>query len=131
MTRRWFLLTTLLATNAASQSPDETLAVFAPLASALSGGDGEAFMKPFDRKMENYAKLRDNVLALLARYDVTSSIELNRVNGSDVELDWYLELHSKQAAGNSERRNQTVTARLEKKRIIFLEPVAFFRPTAS
>ena len=123
-------MTTVLASTLSAQSGSEVLAVFAPLASALSNGDGEAFMKPIDRQMPGYAQLRDNIMALLARFDVTSSIELNSANGDKVELDWYLELHSKQAAGPNERRSQIITARVVQKRIVSIEPVGFFAADA-
>lgn len=129
MTRRYLLTSTLLASNALAQAGGDVLAVFAPLASALSNGDGEAFLKPMDPKMPGYPQLRDHVLALLARFDVTSSIELNSVNGDAVELDWYLELHSKQAAGPNERRHQIVSARIIQKRIVSIEPISFFAPS--
>ena len=129
MTRRFLVLGSLVAITAAAE--DGVLEVFEPLASALSAGDLEGFLKPFDRKMADLAVLRETISALIARFDITSSIELLRSAPAKVELDWYLELHSKEAAGVSERRRQTVTATVEKKRILSIAPLQFFAPTAN
>src|SRR5882757_4786179 len=102
MTRRCLLLGWAAAGAAIAQ--DGILEVFEPLASALSTGDVEGFLKPFDRQMPGLSKLRENVSALVARFDVTSSIELIRSDSGTVDLDWYLELRSKEGAGVAERR---------------------------
>src|SRR4051794_29162062 len=130
MTRRHLLMASLVAGCAMAEDDASVLEIFEPLASALSNGDVASFMKPFDRSMPNRGKLRENVAALIARYGITSSIELVRVEAGTVELDWYLELRDKEAAGVSERRRQTVTARVEKKHILSIEPVEFFAPKA-
>jgi len=129
MTRRCLLLGWPAATAAIAQ--DNILEVFEPLASALSTGDVEGFLKPFDRQMPGLGRLRENVSALMARFDITSSIELIRSDSGTVELDWYLELRGKEGAGVAERRRQTITATIEKKRIRFMAPLDFFAPTAN
>jgi len=129
MTRRCLLLGWPAATAAIAE--DNILEVFEPLASALSTGDVEGFLKPFDRQMPGLGRLRENVSALMARFDITSSIELIRSDSGTVELDWYLELRGKEGAGVAERRRQTITATIEKKRIRFMAPLDFFAPTAN
>jgi len=129
MTRRCLLLGWPAATAAIAQ--DNILEVFEPLASALSTGDVEGFLKPFDRQMPGLGRLRENVSALMARFDITSSIELIRSDSGTVELDWYLELRGKEGAGVAERRRQTITATVEKKRIRSMAPLDFFAPTAN
>jgi len=129
MTRRCLLLGWPAATAAIAE--DNILEVFEPLASALSTGDVEGFLKPFDRQMPGLGRLRENVSALMARFDITSSIELIRSDSATVELDWYLELRGKEGAGVAERRRQTITATVEKKRIRSMAPLDFFAPTAN
>ena len=121
----------MVAGRAGAGDGPSVLEIFEPLASALSTGDVEGFLKPFDRRMPNLAMLRDNVSALMAHFDITSSIELIRSDAATVELDWYLELRSKEAAGVAERRRQTITAAIEKKRIRSIAPLQFFAPTAN
>jgi hypothetical protein len=129
MTRRCLLLGWPAATAAIAE--DNILEVFEPLASALSTGDVEGFLKPFDRQMPGLGRLRENVSALMARFDITSSIELIRSDSGTVELDWYLELRGKEGAGVAERRRQTITAAVAKKRIRSMAPLDFFAPTAN
>jgi len=129
MTRRCLLLGWPAATAAIAE--DNILEVFEPLASALSTGDVEGFLKPFDRQMPGLGRLRENVSALMARFDITSSIELIRSDSATVDLDWYLELRGKEGAGVAERRRQTITATVEKKRIRSIAPLDFFAPTAN
>lgn len=131
MTRRCLLFSCLVARTAGAEDSSGVLEIFEPLASALSTGDVEGFLKPFDRQMPNLAKLRENVSALMARFEITSSIELIRSDSAKVDLDWYLELRSKGAAGVAERRRQTITATVEKKRIRSIAPLEFFAPTAN
>jgi hypothetical protein len=128
MNRRHLLLAWLLLRGAGAEERDDILEVFAPLASALSSGDVEGFMKPIDSHMAGYGKLRDNVSALVAQFDVTSSIELIRVDQGQAELDWYMEIKSKEDAGVRQQRRQVISARVEKKRILSIAPIEFFGP---
>jgi 1-aminocyclopropane-1-carboxylate deaminase/D-cysteine desulfhydrase-like pyridoxal-dependent ACC family enzyme len=130
MTRR-VLLISLLAATASGENAADILQVFEPLATALSSGDAEAFLRPIDRRMPGYGQLRENIYALVAQFDVTSSIEFNRVQDGQVELDWELALRAKAETGVSGTRRQTVTARIEKKRILSIAPIDFFAPKAS
>ncbi|HMF75070.1 MAG TPA: hypothetical protein VK604_05355 [Bryobacteraceae bacterium] len=131
MTRRCLLLSCLAAGAAGAEDDSGVLEIFEPLASALSTGDVEGFMKPFDRQMPNLAKLRDNVTDLMELFDITSSVELIRSDSANVELDWYMELRRKEGAGVTERRRQNITAIVEKKRIRSIAPLEFFAPTAN
>jgi hypothetical protein len=88
------------------------------------------FLKPIDAAMPGYDQLRENVSALITRFDITSSIELIRAEAGKVELDWYLELRNKGEGGANEQRRQVVTARVQKKRILSIGPIEFFAPTA-
>ena len=106
MNRRDLLLACLFLQRAAADERDDVLQVFVPLASALSIGDAEAFMKPIDPKMEGFEQLRQNVYGLIAQFEIKSSIELMRVENGLAELDWYMELAegTPPAARNSAER---------------------------
>jgi hypothetical protein len=130
MDRRCFLIGCMVAAKAGAADDSSILQVFEPLASALSNGDAEMFLKPIDRAMPGYDKLRENVSALMSDFDITSSIEFVRAEAGKVELDWYLELRNKGDGGASEQRRQMVTARVQKKRILSIEPIEFFAPKA-
>jgi hypothetical protein len=117
---------------AAGRADDNSdiLEIFAPLASALSDGDALAFMRPIDKSMPDRAKLSDNVNALIAESTVTSSVELIRIEGDKVELDWSMQIKTRGATGVSAQREQTVTARISsKKRILEIGPIEFFGPS--
>ncbi|MEO8127689.1 MAG: hypothetical protein ABJF23_13225 [Bryobacteraceae bacterium] len=131
MTRRCLLLSCLAVSLPGAEQGSNVLEVFEPLASALSTGDVEGFVKPFDRQMPGLGKLRANVTGLMARFDITSSVELIGSDAGTVELDWYLELRSKEGAGVAERRRQTVTAKVDKKRILSISPMEFFAATTN
>jgi hypothetical protein len=67
------------------------------------------------------------VNALLASSNVTSSVELVRVDGDKVELDWSMQIITKGAVGVTAQRQQTVTARVDsKKRVLDIGPIEFF-----
>jgi hypothetical protein len=130
MDRRCFLIGCVIAAKAGAADDSSILQVFEPLASALSNGDAEMFLKPIDAAMPGYDQLRENVSALITRFDITSSIELIRAEAGKVELDWYLELRNKGEGGANEQRRKVVTARVQKKRILSIGPIEFFAPTA-
>ncbi len=119
----------LFAAAAWAADDYDVLAVFAPLASALSDGDPVAFMRAIDKSMPNRGKLSDAVNALLAGSNITCSVELISVHGDKVELDWSMQIITKGATGVTEQRHQTVTARVDsKKRIVDIGPIEFFGP---
>jgi hypothetical protein len=129
MNRRHLLvLTWLFLRRAGADERDDVLQVFVPLASALSSGDAEAFMKPIDQKMAGFEQLRENVYGLIAQFEIKSSIELIRVEGGRAELDWFMELKSREDAGGTYQRRKAITARFEKKRILSIDPIDFFAP---
>lgn len=128
MTRR-ALIEAIVFAAAARADDSDILEIFAPLASALSDGDAVAFMRPIDKSMPDRDKLSDNVNALIAASEVTSSVELIRVDGEKVELDWSMQIKSRGGIGVTAQRQQTVTARIDsKKRILEIGPIEFFGP---
>jgi hypothetical protein len=128
MNRRHLLLACLFLRRAAADERDDVLQVFVPLASALSSGDAEAFLKPIDSKMAGFEQLRQNVYGLIAQFEIKSSIELMRVESGRAELDWFMELRRRDDAGGTQQRRKAITARFEKKRILSIEPIDFFAP---
>jgi hypothetical protein len=132
MDRRLFLtfcLGTSLFLEAAEEDAGTVLDIFAPLANGLSQGNAEGFIAALDRSMPDYGLLCDNVRALAAEAEVTSSIELVEYKKPQVELDWTMEIKLQNAGGISERRQQRVFATIGKrKRITSLKPVEFFAP---
>jgi hypothetical protein len=129
VTRRALIEAVVFAAVARADDSD-ILEIFAPLASALGDGDAVAFMRHIDKSMADRDKLSDNVNALLAGSNVTSSVELIRVEGDKVELDWSMQIKSRGGIGVTAQRQQTVTARIDsKKRILEIGPIEFFGPT--
>ncbi len=110
--------------------------LFTQLASALSEGNTDTFLQPFDHAMPGYEDLRAEVTALLAQSQVKSSIELLSDEGDDrartVEWDWFLEIVGQQDSPTITRRRERVRCRLVKQkkkwRITSIEPLAFFAP---
>ncbi len=129
MTRRALIEAVVFAAAARADDDSDILAIFAPLASALSDGDPVAFMRPIDKSMPDRDKLSDNVNALIAGSTVTSSVDLIRVDGDKVELDWSMQIKTRGGVGVTAQREQAVTARIDsKKRILEIGPIEFFGP---
>jgi uncharacterized protein Usg len=108
------------------------------MASALSEGNGLAFLDRVDHSMPDYEKLEQNVLALVAQNEVLTSFDVLQQEGTEeqqtVELDWFLQIWSREVNGPLERRRQSVKCRLrrakKKWKVMSLEPVSFFAPPA-
>jgi hypothetical protein len=114
---------------------DEIVDLFASMAAALSDDNAPGFMKVFDRNMTGYDELRRQIEALILDFEISSSVEpLNDETKGPrhaVDLDWYLQLHSRAPAGPTFRRRQIVHCRLELQgkhwRIVSLDPLSFFK----
>ena len=112
--------------------------LFTEMAAALSDGKTAEFMKPFVPAMPGYDTLRMNIEALLASYELQSSIELLKEDGDDVvqtvELDWFLQIVEKLESASVTRRREQVRCRLVKQkkkwRITSFEPLTLFKPVA-
>jgi len=136
ITRRGWLIA--LAAPLFADTRQETLDLFTALASALSEGNGFAFLDHVDHSMPNYQKLEQNVLALVAQNEILSSIDVLKQDGTDeeqdVELDWFLQIWSREVNGPLERRRQSVKCHLirakKKWKVMSLEPVSLFAPPA-
>ena len=126
MTRR-VLLAALAAFAASADERTEILEVIEPLPAALSESRGDDFMSAFADDMPGHADLRSHISALIAFAEVTSSIELLRVENGRAELDWYMEIRARATGSVVERRRDKVIIHVRDKKIRDLSPVAFFR----
>ena len=94
------------------------------------------FMQAFDPAMAAYGQLKDSVLSLEQGWDVESTVDLVRNEGDDrvrtIEVDWSLNLVSRDTSVTAVQRAQRVTCKVEKQgkrwRIVALEPLALFAP---
>jgi hypothetical protein len=120
-----------------ADSHQEMIDLFTAMASALSEGNGLAFLGPVDHTMPDYQKLEQNILALAAQNEVLSSIEILGEEGDEqartVDVDWFLQIRSREQNGPIERRRETVKCRLErgkkkKWKVMRIEPVSLFAP---
>ena len=134
LARRAFLVA--LAAPLLADTRQEILDLITELASALSEGNGLAFLDHIDHAMPDYQKLGQNILALTEQNEVSAAIDILKLEGDDrtqtVELDWLLQIRSREENGPIERRRETVKCRAERKKknwkIVALEPIALFAP---
>ena len=134
--RRAFLAS--LAAPLFADTRQEIIDLFTTMASALSEGNGLAFLDHVDHAMPDYGNLEKYILALAAQNEVMSSIDVLKDEGDahthTAELDWFLQIRSREQSGPLERRRQIVHCRLErpkkKWKVMALEPVSFFAPPA-
>jgi hypothetical protein len=88
--------------------------------------------------MPDYGKLEKYIIALAAQNEVMSSIDVLKDEGDahthTAELDWFLQIRSREQSGPLERRRQIVHCRLERPKkkweVMAIEPVSFFAPPA-
>jgi hypothetical protein len=119
-----------MATVASADERTEILELVSPLASALSNGDADAFMRRIPDDAPNRTQLGNSIRALLAQAEMTCSIQLRSYEKGVAELDWYMEIRSRATASVMERRKQIVTVRLRNREVFSIEPVDFFKPAA-
>jgi hypothetical protein len=117
----------LAAIRLAADERTEILEVVEPLAAALSASRGDDFMSVFAEDMPDRSQLRDHIAALIAFAEVTSSIEVARIDAGRAELDWYMEIRARATGSVVERRRGKVSVRVKSNKILELKPVDFFR----
>lgn len=125
MTRRAALL--LPAVLMADERSDVIDAV-TPLASALSNGDAEDFMRRISESAPDREALRNNIHALLGQAEITCSVRLVNIDNGRAELDWLMDIRSRATQNLLERRKGAVAVRIRNREILSVEPAAFFRP---
>lgn len=128
MRRRAFFLWTLSAFAAAGDTRTDALDIVAPLATALSTSDADSFQRFLPKGLPNRSLLRDNIAALMAQAEVTSSVEVISTAEGAAVLDWYLEIRSRQNRMVLERRREKVAIRYRKGKLLSLEPASLFAP---
>jgi hypothetical protein len=118
------------AVTALAQSPSGILDLFRSCTQALAEKQPDLFLDCFDPEMAGYPELRRNVMALLARGAVASTIEIAVESGDEstrmIQVDWLL-----RAGLQPPRRallKLTVERRGRRWRITQLDPVSFFAP---
>jgi ketosteroid isomerase-like protein len=105
------------------------------VATALSAGDPEAAMAPFDKSFADYATLSGFFQALTKAFQVASEVDVLEEEDNETETivstDWTLTL-TDLGTDATVRRNATVKLRLQRKdgkwKIVDLAPVEFFSP---
>jgi hypothetical protein len=110
--------------------------LFASMASALSDDNTAGFMAAFDKNMPDYDKLGGYIAGLIGQAEVTSHVDPVKDEGDEskrsVDLDWTLQIRSREMSGPMIEREQTVHAELVKQkkhwRIVSISPLDFFAP---
>lgn len=128
MTRRAALAGLVSGVASAALTRSEVLDAVAPLASALSQGDADAFIAALVPGSPDRDKLRPMVKALTDATEITCSVEVTDITQDGAQLDWLLQLSSKSSQTVVERRRGRVTVRLTKNRVASLSPLEFFAP---
>ena len=132
--RRTFLAA--LAAPLMAGTSQEVLDLFTDLASALSEGNGLAFLDRVDHSMPDYEKLQRNILALVAQNEIVAAIDVIEDEGDDhtraVQVDWLLQIRSREETGTLVRRREIVKCRLDrvkkKWKVALLDPISLFAP---
>ena len=137
LARRAFLMA--LVVPLLADTRQQILDLITDLASALSEGNGLAFLDHFDHSMPDYQKLEQNILALTAQNEVSAAIDILKQDGDDhaqtIELDWFLQIRSREDNGPLDRRRETVKCRVERNKkkwkVVSIEPIVLFAPPAA
>jgi hypothetical protein len=119
-----------LAPQALADERTDALEAVSPLATALSNGNADDFMRRIPDDAPNRSQLSDNIRALTGQAEMTCSIKLNSYEQGRAEFDWYMEIRSRATSSVLERRRENVVVHVRSKEILSIEPVAFFRPAA-
>lgn len=128
------ILITIGALAARADTHADVVELFAQIASALSDDNAPGFLKGFDAKMPDYDRLKTQITAMLQNGEVANSVEPLSDEGDEsrrnVDLDWYLEIRSRTAAGPLVRRREEIHCQIAKEgkhwRIVSVKPVTFF-----
>jgi hypothetical protein len=129
-TRRAFLFLPLAAPLLLADDRTDALDAIAPIASALSDGDAGTALGRLPEDAPNHAELRSNLAALIAQAEVTSSVEVLEASEGKAELDWYMEIRSRETRSIVERRRGKVSIRFRRRKLLSVEPASMFAPPA-
>jgi len=122
--------------GAAAEPAREAASVITGLAAALTAGNVQEFMAPFDRSVPQYDSIQANVTALAAQGDTQSYLEITKNEGDErartLEISWELRLTRASEALPYARRQTNVTCKLELRgkqwRIVAFQPAEFLAP---
>jgi hypothetical protein len=114
----------------------EIVELFGSMTAALADDNGAGFMHGFDKNMPGYDKLKEYIDGLIRVAEATSDIAGISDEGDEqkrtVEMDWILDIRSREGAGPSVRREETVKMTVLKQnkrwRIVSIAPIDFFAP---
>jgi hypothetical protein len=100
------------------------------VATALTAGNAEEAMTPFDKSFGGYDRLRDYFTALTNAYQLVNGIEVTDAQISAKEAT--LTVHWEMSLGDSQTRSDDLIVKLifadKKWRIADLSPIEFFNP---
>ena len=125
MTRRAALLVPMLLR---ADERMDVLEAVTPLATALSNGDADEFMRHIHEDCPNRRELSDNIRGLLGEAEITSSVQFTKSEKGRAELDWYMQIKSRALQSVIERRKHPVFVTLRDRAVYTIEPVDFFKP---
>jgi hypothetical protein len=80
---------------------------------------------------EDDPQLRANIVALIERANVTSSVEVDSADAESAELDWYMEIRNRTTRMVTERRRGRVHIRHRRGKLLSVKPASFFAPPES
>ena len=126
----------VLAGPVAADPRSEIAGIVGSMAAALADDNIPGFMAPFEKDMPEYDRLRSDVAALIGQAELTSDIEPVNDEGDaakrSVDLDWTMQIRSREMAGPLVQRRQTIHVQLVKMkkgwRITSISPLDFFAP---
>ena len=81
--RRFFLLAIAAAGLARGDTQQELIDLFASMASALSEGNPDVFLRAIEPSMPGYERFAANVYALATQNSLSNSVEITRQEGDD------------------------------------------------
>lgn len=124
------------ATTGLADTHAEVVDLFASMTSALSDDNTAGFMAAFDKSMPDYDKLRSYIAGLIGEAEIASHVDPVKDEGDEskrsVDLDWTLQIRSREMSGPMVQREQTIHAELVKQkkhwRIVSISPLDFFAP---
>ena len=130
-----FILFTAAVPLCAADPARDAASVITGLAAALTAGDAQEFLSPFDSGVAGYERLRSGVAALVRIGETQSYLEITRNEGDahtrNLEIDWDLRIRRDGDATPS-RREVVVKCTLELRgkrwRITAFAPMEFLIP---
>ena len=126
MTRRGLLL--LIPLGLGADERQEVVDWLGQWVQRLTEENASEFLRAFEKDLRE--RLDRAVWALVRNYEVVSSIQVLSVDGSAVELDWYLALKGRSANAATLERRERVKLKLGRARkgwqVERMEPESFF-----